>query len=171
MAKKKLSTIENWNGVNDKLRELSEKKIELARAEGRQTLEINNIREKYNDITEGLTKEISEIEKDIERFCEQNKDEFLEDRTKRFSFGTISYRITRSFKIADTIAAIKGLKTLKYFDCLKTEVSIIKENLKKVDKSILTKCGITMKEVDKISIEPVLDTIPANDATAQEGGE
>ena len=159
MAKKKLSTIESWNGVNDKLRELSEKKIELSRAEGRQTLEINNIREKYNEITEGLTKEISDIEKDIERFCEQNKNEFLEDRTKRFSFGTISYRLTRSFKIQNTIAAIKSLKALKCFDCIKTTESIIKENLKEVDKSQLKKCGIDIIEVDKISIEPVLDPI------------
>lgn len=156
-----MKKITNWNEVSEALRVLSEKRIELSRAEGKQTYEINNIREKYNVITEGINTEIEALNKEIKIFCSEHKNEFLNVRTKKFSFGTISYRIVNSIKIPDVKTTIAALTELGRVDCLKKTVTtaIIKDKLKTFDPDLLAKIGVIKEKTDNISIEPVVENI------------
>lgn len=155
MAKKKESIYRNWEDVNTAMKELGSLNVEKQRLEGEQTVKINEIKERYQIIAGDITTKIKDIEKNIERFAEQNKSEFLQTRTKKLTFGTISYRMTKRVVCKYVETAVKALRSLNMDFCLRVKAELDKEALLEVeDKQLLSKAGISVVSEDKIRIEP-----------------
>jgi len=154
MAKKKETTLHSWNEVNKLLKELGEKQIKAENLEGEQTIKINEIKAAYDLKGGELKAEIKAIEENIELFCEANKEEFLTERTKKMTFGFISYRLTESLTIKNVKATIAAIKKLDLMSYLRVKEEPDKEALKGLDDSTLVKLGINRKKIDKINIEP-----------------
>lgn len=155
MAKKKESIYNSWDDVNSAMKELGELTVKKERLEGEQTTKINEIKSEYLVKAGGITTRIKDIEKNIERFAEQNKSEFLQARTKKLTFGTISYRMTKRVVCKYVETAIKALKTLNLDFCVRVKEELDKEALTEVqDKQLLSKAGISIVSEDKIRIEP-----------------
>lgn len=154
MAKKKETTLHSWDDVNKALKDLGEKKIKAENLEGEQTIKINEIKADY-DLKGGEIKaEIKSIEENIELFCEANKEEFVKDRTKKMTFGFISYRLTESLAVKNLKATVAAIKKLDLVQYLRIKEEPDKEALKGLDDSTLLRLGVTRKKIDKISIEP-----------------
>lgn len=154
MAKKKETSLHSWDEVNKALKELGEKKIKAENLEGEQTIKINEIKADY-DLKAGVIQaEIKAIEENIELFCEANKQEFLDQRTKKMTFGSVGYRLAESLKVKNVKATIAAIKKLDLLSYLRVKEEPDKEALKGLDDSTLTKIGVERKRVDKISIEP-----------------
>ena len=163
MAKKAESSYKSWDEVNTALKKLSDLKVQKEKIEGMVTTKVNEIKSKADKQATVLANSIKKIEKNIERFAEQNKSEFIKSRTKKLTFGTISYRITKSVKINSTTEeCIKSLKALNLDFVLNVTESIDKEKCLDLDEKLLLKAGISINTKDKLRIEPNVIKFVAN---------
>ena len=163
MAKKKESVYISWDEIDSALKTLGELKIKKAKLEGELTAKINLLKEEYGKYANPLALEIKEIEKEVTRFCEQNKEGFINKRNKKLNFGTVSYRITEKTVIASIPAAIKAIKHLNLDFCLRVKEEIDKDKLKEanLDAGTLAKIGVSVVKEDKLTIEPDMVEIAA----------
>ena len=151
---KKLSTYQTWQEVDSALKELGELNIKKQNLEGEQTIRINEVKKEILEKTGILQSQIKDIEKNIERFAEQNKSEFLKTRNKKLTFGIISFRLVKSVVCNCKEEAIKALKALNLDFCLRQKEEIDKDKCLEVDEKMLLKAGISIKTEDKVKIEP-----------------
>ena len=158
MAKKKESIYNNWDEVNSAMKQLGELTVKKEKLEGEQTIKINEIKAEYQVKADNLLIQIKEIEKNIERFADSNKEEFINNRTKKLTFGKISYRLTKSVKCLNVASAINAIKNLNLDFLLRTKSELDKDAIikheKDLDTKTLLKAGIYISEKDKINIEP-----------------
>lgn len=139
MARKKESTFTSWDEVNQAMKNLGEKQIQVEKLEGEQTIKINLIKEAFELKAGDIKSQIKEIEENILLFAEANKAEFLKDRTKKLTFGNISFRITESLTIKNIASTVAALKNLKLTEYLRMKAEPDKEALKGLDDSTLVK--------------------------------
>lgn len=151
---KKLSTYQTWQEVDSALKELGELNIKKQNLEGEQTIRINEVKKEILEKTGILQSQIKDIEKNIERFAEQNKSEFLKTRNKKLTFGVVSFRLVKSVVCNCKEEAIKALKALNLDFCLRQKEEIDKDKCLEVDEKMLLKAGISIKTEDKVKIEP-----------------
>lgn len=154
MARKKESTYQNWDEVNQAMKRLAELNIQKKRLENEQNTRIDEVKKDISLQSEELIKEIDFIKKDITRFAEQHRDEFTQKRTKTLTFGKISFRYTSWVWVEDAKSAIKSLKTFAMDKYLRVKEELDKDALIDADPKLLAKCGIQLRSGDKITIEP-----------------
>ena len=155
MAKKKESIYKSWDEIDKAMRKLAELNIKKQKLEGLQTVSINNIKSKYSEQAEPIIAEIKELEKEIERFANENKAEFVGKRSKKLNFGTISFRIVKSVACDCLDAAIKALKVMNLDGFVRSTETLDKEALASFeDEKVLLKAGIHIKQADKVKIDP-----------------
>ncbi len=162
MARKqtKSATIfKEWEDVNQALRRLGEIEILRQELEGQMTLEINEIRDRYNAQFDGLKKEAKELEENIRGFAEERKAEFLKKRTRTLDFGTVAYRMTKRIVIRNTKAVVAAIKALGWTQYLKIKESPDKEALDGLSDQELARIGVTRKIEDKLRIEPNIERL------------
>lgn len=161
MAKKKESIFKNWDEVDAAIKKLGELEIEKQKLEGEQTIKTNEIISSYKNKCANIANKIKETKTEIERFCAQNKDIFVNKRNKKLSFGTVSYRISEKVKIFSISTTIKALKSLNCDWCLRIKEEIDKDEVKKLSPSTLAKIGVTVEKKDSLCIEPNMIKIVA----------
>lgn len=162
MAKKIESTLQNWDEVDNAIKELAELNILKTKLEGEQTLQINEIKQSTALKAKSLDVKIKEIEKNIERYTEAHKNEFADKRSKKLNHGSISYKITKKVCCPCVQDAIKALSALNLNFCIRTKQELDKDRiLADVDENTLLKAGITIKKEDKLRIEPNFEKIAA----------
>ncbi|MGN0013880.1 MAG: host-nuclease inhibitor Gam family protein [Candidatus Gastranaerophilaceae bacterium] len=165
MAKKAESIYKNWDEVNLALKELSELQIKKEKLEGDTNIKINQIKEKSAKIGLLLDSAIKLTKKNIERFAESNKSEFTKTRSKKLTFGTISYKISKSVTFNNKEEeCIKSLKSLNLDFVLNIKESVDKNKCLEVDEKLLLKAGISISTKDKVRIEPNVIKFVANQA-------
>ena len=163
MAKKVESIFKSWEEINLGLKEMSNLQVQKEKIEGAATVKINEIKTKSEEKAAVLANRIKEIEKNIERFAEQNKSEFIKSRSKKLTFWTISYRITKSVKLNNSPEeCIKSLKALNLDFVLNIKETIDKDKCLDLDVKILSKAGISINTKDKLRIEPNVIKFVAN---------
>ena len=162
MSKKKESTLKSWGEVDAQLKKLGELQIQKSKLEGNLTIKVNKLKEEFSEKCGIINTEIKEIEKDITRYCEENKECFINKRNKKLNFGIVAYRITEKVLIKNVQAVISSLKNLCLENCLRIKEEIDKEKIKGLDANILTKIGVSVVKEDKLSIEPDIVEITAN---------
>lgn len=163
MVRKKESTYQNWDEVNNAMKHLAELNIRKKSLENEQNARIDEIKKEISQQGEGLVKEISYVTKEITRYAEQHRDEFTQKRTKVLTFGKISFRYTSWVSVEDAKAAIKSLKSFAMDKYLRVKEELDKDALLEADPKLLAKCGIQLRSGDKITIEPDYKTLAAID--------
>lgn len=154
MAQKKESAYQSWDEINQELKRLAELYTQRQKIEGKMNTSINKIKEHAEGQTSEILTEIKKIEKNIELFALQHRDEFTKKRTKKLNFGTISFRMTKKIWCPEKDIAIKSLKALNLDEYIRINESLDKDALLNLDEITLGKAGITIKREDKVSIEP-----------------
>lgn len=146
MAKpRKESIYKNWSEVDIAIRNLGQLDIKKAALEGKMTLEINNIKEKYIQQAEEIKQVSAKLRNEIERFCEQNKEHFIKKRSKNLTYGTISYRLAESVKYTSNEEnIIRSIERLNLDFVLKINKKIDKEKIKELDSGTLAKIGVSI---------------------------
>ena len=165
MAKKTESIYKSWQEVDDAMKVLGEKSVALTKLEGEQTVQINEIKSKTLKKAGDLKNDITLIQKNIERFADAHKSEFLQKRTKKLNYGTISYRIVKKVVCSDVDDAIKCLRALNMDFCIRTKMELDKDVLIEQDEKLLQKANISIKTEDKIKIEPNFEKLMAQQTT------
>ena len=160
---KKESIYRNWHDIDCAIRKLGNLEIEKSRIEGLQTLEINNVKEKYTTKAEEIDTESIRIKNEITRFCEQNKDAFLNKRSKTLNYGSLAYRVSTSVKFENNVdIIIKSLEAANLDFCLKIDKKVDKEKLRELDATTLSKIGVQIITKDGLTITPDVARIAAN---------
>ena len=154
MAKKKESTLQSWDEVDNQLRKLGELQIKKTKLEGTLQVKINELKESYSAQCGIIAAEAKQIETEITRFCDSRKDEFLNKRNKKLNFGVVAYRVSEKVILGSVESVIKSIKNLNLEYVLRIKEEIDKEKIKSLDKQTLTKIGVKIETKDKISIEP-----------------
>ena len=159
---KKESIYRNWYEIDNAIRKYGNLEIEKSKIEGLQTIEINNIKEKYTAKAEEITAEQKRLATEITRFCEQNKAAFLNKRSKTLNYGTVSYRVSSSVKLENSNdVVIKSIEALNLDFCLKIDKKIDKDKLRELDATTLSKIGVQIVTKDSLSITPDIARIAA----------
>ena len=81
--------IKSFSDIDNALKKVCELSVGIEKINGEVTLECNRIKESRKAEVERLESEKNYIEQQITFFCEENKHEFAEKRSKEFTFGEI----------------------------------------------------------------------------------
>lgn len=133
---------------NEALKNYAAKDAKLENITSKMDVQINNIRDKYKDELDALTKDKEEARQVVETYCVENPDMFGKKRSVDTIFGSVGFRTgTPKLKLASKMNWAKVLDNLKSYlpgyvrtteqpakDRLLTdrELPEVKENLQKV---------------------------------------
>ncbi|MDR0408680.1 MAG: host-nuclease inhibitor Gam family protein [Campylobacteraceae bacterium] len=158
-----MAQITNWDEVDSTLKRLAELVVAETKINGDATIRINEIKKEAADKAAPLQVERAALEKQIELFCEANKAEFADKRSKELNFGTVGYRVSTSVAIPrdkkKVEALIKSIKAFGLKNCIAYEEKPDKEALKELDDTTLTKLGLKRKIEDNFRIEPRIEEV------------
>ena len=150
MARKKQKPIlENWDQVNESLKEIGEinRKVQAIEADMNET--INMVKANAEDKSKSLLFRRKELESNVQKFTEYHTDQFKDAKTKSFNYGEVGFRKATSIITRNVKAIIEALKQNKMDDCIKRTESIDKEELAKYDDKSIEKVGARRKVEEK----------------------
>ena len=156
--------INSFSDVDVALRRLCEVSVGIEKINGEVTLECNRIKEARKSEVERLESEKSFLEQQITLFCEDNKAEFAEKRSKEFTFGEIGYRISKSVSLPRIKAKVESLlKAIKSYglakECIIYEEKPNKDALAELKDEDLVKLGLTRTVKDSFRIVPKIESL------------
>ena len=156
--------INSFSDVDVALKRLCELSVGIEKINGEVTLECNRIKEARKSEVERLESEKSYIEQQITLFCEDNKAEFAEKRSKEFTFGEIGYRLTKSVSLPRIKAKVESLlKAIKSYglakECIIYEEKPNKDALAELKDEDLVKLGLTRTVKDSFRIVPKIESL------------
>lgn len=160
---KQLEQLQDWEQVDNAVRDIGELQLQIDAANGRLT-------ERTNELKAAAKAEVAPLEAQqkllktlVEAYCHENKAAFAEKRSKELTFGTIGFKIVHKMpmpkaakKLADLIA---GLKNFGLLECIRREEVVDKDKLKELDAATLAKLGLKKEAVDSFRIEPNFEQI------------
>ncbi|EOH5281182.1 host-nuclease inhibitor Gam family protein, partial [Campylobacter jejuni] len=110
-----------------------------------------------------LSDELGYIEACITTFCENNKHEFVEKRSKEFTFGKIGYRLSKSVslpRVKEKLESlIKAFKSYGLNECITYKEEFNKEAIVELEDSTLVKLGLKRVVKDNFRIEPKIESL------------
>ncbi len=172
MAKKQINqapkkSLAGWDDVNSTLKRLGELSIGIRDLENKKTELISEITAKFDADAAPLLSEIKSLEDSILQYCEEHKDEFIKERSKELSHGTISMRVSTSVKIISKAICLKVLKSMGMLDYIKVKEEPNKDMLKTLSDIDLAKLSCERKTVDNITISPKIEEINVEAASSR----
>ncbi len=140
-AKKITSSFENWDQVDQALKEIGEidRKVTAIEADMNET--INLVKTTAEDKTKGLLQRKESLEKDVQAFTEGSIDEFKTSKTRKLLFGEVGFRKKTGIITRNVKAIIEALKQNKMTDCIDVTEKLNKEKLAEYDDESLLKVG------------------------------
>jgi phage host-nuclease inhibitor protein Gam len=166
-----MTQITNWEEVDSTLKRLAEIEIKTAKINGEMTVQINDIKEDAAKKAEPLNIEKKALEAQITLFCEANKHEFADKRSKEFNFGVVGFRVVRSVplprdkKKLETL--IKSIKAYGLHECIAYEEKPDKDKLCDLDDAMLAKLALKRKIEDSFRIQPRIEEVADTAEAAQ----
>lgn len=156
--------IESFADIDMALKRVCELSVGIEKINGEVTLECNRIKESRKNEVERLENEKNFIEQQITLFCEDNKHEFAEKRSKVFTFGEIGYRISKSVSIPRVKTKLEALlNAIKAYglgkECITYEEKPNKEALAELDDADLVKLGLKRTIKDNFRIVPKIESL------------
>ena len=156
--------INSFSDIDNALKKVCELSVGIEKINGEVTLECNRIKEARKSEVERLESEKSYIEQQITLFCEDNKAEFAEKRSKEFTFGEIGYRISKSVSLPRIKTKLEALiSSIKAFGLAKECISYTeipnKEALAELKDEDLVKLGLKRVVKDNFRIVPKIESL------------
>jgi len=156
----------SWEEVNASLKRLGELEISKRELENQKTELISGITTKFDTNAAPLLTEMEQLNSSIMQFAEAHRHEFVKDRTKELSHGSISMRVSTSVKVIGKAICLKALKALGMMDYILVKEEPNKEMLKTLDDIQLAKVCCEKEVVDNITITPKIEEIIATPASS-----
>lgn len=129
------STLKDWSGVDSSLKAIAVIESKRLQLEGDLNEQVLKVQQKYQPDIDKLNAERIGLERDIQLYCEENKSEFREQRSRALNYGTVGFRLGSG--------ALKTLKGITW----EAAKSLVKQSKKFRDKFLRTK-----EELDKNAI-------------------
>ncbi|WP_086240501.1 host-nuclease inhibitor Gam family protein [Campylobacter devanensis] len=156
--------IKSFSDIDIALKRVCELSVGIEKINGEVTLECNRIKESRKSEVERLESEKAYIEQQITLFCEDNKHEFAEKRSREFTFGEIGYRISKSVSIPRVKTKLEALlNAIKAYglskECINYTESVNKDALCELDDADLAKLGLKRVVKDNFRIVPKIENL------------
>ncbi|EAJ5678500.1 host-nuclease inhibitor protein Gam [Campylobacter lari] len=155
--------IKSFEDVNLALKKIAELSVKIEKINGDVTLACNEIKESRAGEIKVLSDELKYMEQCISTFCENNKHEFAEKRSKEFTFGKIGYRISESVplpRVKEKLEAlVKAFKSYGLNECISYKEELNKDAIIELEDSTLAKLGLKRVVKDNFRIEPRIESL------------
>ncbi|MCV3431415.1 host-nuclease inhibitor Gam family protein [Campylobacter lari] len=155
--------IKSFEDVNLALKKIAELSVKIEKINGDVTLACNEIKEARAGEIKVLSDELGYIEQCITTFCENNKHEFAEKRSKEFTFGKVGYRISENIplpRVKEKLEAlVKAFKSYGLNDCISYKEELNKDAIVGLEDSTLVKLGLKRVVKDNFRIEPRIESL------------
>lgn len=150
MSRKRVEkALRSWDDADECLQEIGHLDRELGKIEDHQNKLIDRIKAESKANAEVFLKDKQALELQLEQFCLSRLDEFRTVRSKRLTFGTVSFRLTAKVLIKNVARTLQALKDLQWTHCIRTKEEPDKEALKALgpDKLSLVHCKLKVDDV------------------------
>jgi len=155
--------LETWDDVDNAVRRMGELDIALERIQGDLQLSINTLKDQAKARSLPFIDERKALEKQVQLYCEERKDEFVKKRSRVLTYGTIGYRLVRSVslpRVKDKVAALlKALKAYGLQECIRVEETPLRERIEELDEATIAKLGLRRTVTDSFRIQPDLERL------------
>lgn len=155
MARKRLpgTTLESFDEVDRCLAEIAEIDRELGLLEAAQQESIDRIKANTKAAAEPLQNKRTGLELAIQQFCEANRSEFVDTRTRVLTFGSVGFRRSTKVVIKRVADTLQALRDLGLSGCIRTKEELDKEAMKNLPIETLNAVGATLKTEDAFGYE------------------
>lgn len=160
MARKrieKIPVLKSWADVDAALCEIAENEIALDEIQSeleRQTIGAEKI---ANQAREPHTDRIAKLERDIEAFVDDHRDDLGKNRSMALNFGTVNYRYSTNIVFPKPKERyeqlLQNLKDRQMDDCISVVEKALKEPLRKYGREVVNEVGATWKQKDTFGYE------------------
>ncbi|MGK9367561.1 host-nuclease inhibitor Gam family protein [Melioribacter sp. Ez-97] len=156
--------LRNFDDVNNALREIAECDSFIADREIKMNEKINELKSAYEEETSEARSRKLALEKELEKFCIKNKNEFGSARTKNLLFGKIFFRTTppkvsllnRKYTVATAVELASKLFKNKYVRIKKEldkDAILASYAAKEIDDERLAAIGLKIDQQEKFGYE------------------
>lgn len=162
MTKQKTATKSNltsFTDVDNNLRLIAMNQSFTKKKEAEMNKQMLAIQKRFEEDTREAREQVMAMEKDIELYCNEHRDEFVDSKTINLNFGIVSFRLTppklttlRGFTWDTVLALMKKLKLNEY---VKISEGVDKEKLKAeiTDAKDLATIGLQLAQSEQFYYE------------------
>lgn len=153
------TTLTSFQDVDQNLKLIGLDKAFTNKREAELNKRVLEIQNKYEEETREARERVMALEKDIELFCSEHRDEFVESKTIQLNFGLVSFRLTtpklqplrgNTWEVVLTI--IKKLKLTRF---IRVKEELDKDAIKAefTDSRDLAKFGLQLTQSEQFYYE------------------
>lgn len=156
MRKRVAKALQSWEEADEVLQEIGRLDRELGKLADHQNKIIDRVKAETKDSAELFLKDKKALELALEQFCTSRKEEFKTVRSKKLTFGTVSFRLSTRLVIKSLEKTLAALKELGWTDCIRTKEEPDKEELKALgakSAGLLAQVGCKLKTEDAFGYE------------------
>lgn len=140
--------LKSWDEVDATLKLISECENQLAILESSMNIQIDAIKEGFNDKATPYKEEIKKQEAMIKEFVSENKGE-LKGKSRELTFGRVGFRFSTKVSLPKNVEKIiKLLRKNEMEDCIIVKETVNKDILKAYDERDIIKVGASLKKED-----------------------
>lgn len=155
MARKRIegTALESWDQVDETLRAIGVIDREVNLIEASANEEIDRIKAQTKEAAAPLLDKKSGLELAIKEYCEANRAEFTNMKTKALTFGSVGFRLSTKVivkRVADTLQAMKDLGLSA---CIRIKEELDKEAMKNLSTETLAQVGAGLKTTNAFGYE------------------
>lgn len=140
--------LKTWEDVNQSLRLIAEAENEIAMVEAGMNVQIDTIKQTYEEKIREYKKQIKQQELLIKEFTTDKKDQ-LDGRTKDLTFGKVGFRKSTKLQLPKVLdKVIAALKKNGMDDCIIRKETVNKDILKQYKEQQILDVGGCLKVED-----------------------
>lgn len=142
------TTIKDWTEADNTLMEIGTADQNIKKLDAEKNLKITVIQDSYTEALDELKTEKLGLERNLQLFCEENKDDFDGDsKSKKLSFGIVSFRLgTGALKTKPGWTWKSVEEYIKRFKKLREKYLVEKTSLNKEE----MKASMSIKQLDEV---------------------
>ena len=155
MARKRMqgTVLDSWQQVDGALLQIGRLDREISALENRQNKMIDAVKEEHKERAKPLLEEKERLELALQQYCENNRGEFREAKTKCLTFGSVGFRISTKVIIKRIGETLQALKDYGLEKCIRVKEEPDKEAMRDLDTKTLAEVGASLKVDDVFGYE------------------
>lgn len=140
--------LKTWDDVNEALRLIAEARNEIAMMEAGMNVQIDTIKQAYEEKVQEYKKQIKQKELLIKEFTTDKRDQ-LDGKTKDLTFGKVGFRKSTKLQLPKALdKVIAALRKRGMEDCISVKETVNKDILKQYDEQRILEVGGSLKVED-----------------------
>ena len=140
--------LKTWDDVNEALRLIAEAQNEIAMMEAGMNVQIDTIKQAYEEKVQEYKKQIKQKELLIKEFTTDKRDQ-LDGKTKDLTFGKVGFRKSTKLQLPKALdKVIAALRKRGMEDCISVKETVNKDILKQYDEQRILEVGGSLKVED-----------------------